>query len=142
MTLAFRPPTPTDGYAIDCRRAVIQAYARSVATVLTVRGSVDALNEECVYRHLNRFKRLDTALIVDVTEANVADLGALRGFAADDYERSTAIVARPEDVVALRHCVNGDAAPIYGTVAEAAAVFVRDIAIRRDPRTLRHLRLA
>ena len=142
MTLAFRPSTPTDGYAIDCRSAVIQAYARSVATVLTVRGSVDALNGECVYRHLNRFRRLDTALIIDITEADVADLRALHRFAAGDQGRAMAIVARPEDASALRLPINGDAVEIYGTVADAVQVVVGDIQARRNLRSLRLLRLA
>jgi hypothetical protein len=136
MTLAFRPSTPTDGYAIDCRRAVIQAYARSVATVLTVRGSVDALNDECVYRHLNRFRRLDSALIIDVTEADVADLGALRRFAAGDPAMAMAIVARPDDALALGQPVDGDAVAVYGTVADAVAAVVCDIQARRNPRLL------
>lgn len=136
MTLAFRPSTPTDGYAIDCRRAVIQAYARSVATVLTVRGTVDALNDECVYRHLNRFRRLDTALIIDVTEADIADLRALRRFAAGDPGLPMAIVARPEDALALRQPIDGDEVAVYGTVPDAVQAVVRDIQARRDPRSL------
>ena len=141
MTLAFRPSAPTDGYAIDCRQAVIQAYARSVATVLTVRGRVDALNDECVYRNLNRFRRLDTALIVDITEADVANLGALLRFAVGGQGRAMAIVARPEDTAAMRHSGGADA-EIYGTVADAVQVVVREIQARRDPRSLPLLRLA
>jgi hypothetical protein len=142
MTLAFRPSPPSDGYAIDCRQAVIQAYARSVATVLTVRGRVDALNDECVYRNLNRFRRLEAALIIDITEADVADLGALRRFAAGDQDRPMAIVARPEDAAAMRHCGGADAVEIYGTVADAVQVVVREIQARRDPRSFPLLRLA
>lgn len=141
MTLAFRPSPPSDGYAIDCRRAVIQAYARSVATVLTVLGCVDALNDECVYRNLNRFRRLDSALIVDITEADVCDLGALHGFAAGDQDRAMAIVARPEDAAAMRHVGGDDAVEIYGTVADAVQVVIHEIQARRDPRSLPLLRL-
>jgi hypothetical protein len=135
MTLAFRPSTPTDGYAIDCRRAVIQAYARSVATVLTVRGSVDALNDECVYRHLDRFRRLNSALIIDITEADIADLAALQRFAGDD-DMAMAIVARPEDAAAMHQAIDDDAVAIYGTVPDAVQAVVRDIQARRDTRLL------
>lgn len=141
MTLAFRPSLPSDGYAIECRRAVIQAYARSVATVLTVRGDVDSLNAECVYRNLARFKRLDTALVIDITEANVADLDVLRGFATD-HGVSASIVARPEQGVALDCCLDEDAVPTFSTVADAVQHFVRSIQARRDPRSLRFLRPA
>ncbi|CAN5189699.1 hypothetical protein BH09ACT8_BH09ACT8_49100 [soil metagenome] len=136
MTLAFSPSAPTDGYAIACRRAVIQAYARSVATVLTVRGGVDALNDDCVYRHLNRFRRLNTVLIIDITEADVADLRALRSFAAGDPGIAMAIVARPEDAAALRVPIDGDVVAIHDTVADAVQAVVRDIQARREPRSL------
>lgn len=136
MTLAFRPSIPTDGYAIDCHRAVIQAYARGVATVLTVRGSVDALNEEGVYRHLNRFRRLGTASIIDITEADVADLSALRLFVAGDPRMAMTIVARPEDALTLRKPLDGIVVTTYGTVADAVQAVARDIQARRDSRSL------
>ncbi|MCV7227924.1 hypothetical protein [Mycolicibacterium komossense] len=142
MTLAIRTSPATAGYAIDCRRAVIQAYARGVATVLTVRGSVDALNDDCVYRHLYRFTRLETALIIDITEAAVADLDTLRSFAAGDLGTVIAIVARPEDAAEIRASADGPAVPVHRTVAEAVQALVRDIQARRGPRALPLLRLA
>jgi hypothetical protein len=137
MTRAFRPAAPSDGYVIDCGRAVIQAYARSVATVLTVRGTVDALNADGVYRHLSRFGRLDTALIIDITEADIADLAEFRAFADD--ELSATIVAGPEDLSVLQ--LSGPVS-VFDNVPEAVQLFVRGIAARRDPVTVPLLRLA
>jgi hypothetical protein len=146
MTLAFRPLPPSRGYAIDCRRATIQAYARSVATVLSVSGVVDSLNEATVYRHLSRFNQLDTALIIDVSEAKLADRGALYDFVtADDggyAQMSKAIVASPEIAAALRHRAGGEANLVFTTVPDAVQFFVRAIAHRRDPGSLRLLRPA
>jgi hypothetical protein len=146
MTREFSPSLPSPDYPIDCHGAVIRAYARSVATVLTVRGDVDALNSDSVYRHLGRFNRLETALILDITEAKVADLGALCRFVADDCDEpggvAKAIVARPEVRAALRNRVDGEPVPVFGTVADAVQLFVRNLQARRDPRSLRLLRPA
>jgi hypothetical protein len=148
MTAAFRPPAPSRGYAIDCHRAVIQAYARSVATVLTVRGVVDSLNETDVDRHLSRFNRLGTALILDITEAKVADPSNLcRSAVADagagaSEDASTAVVARPEQAAALRAHAGHEAPGIYATVADAVQFFVCATQSRRDPSSVRILRPA
>jgi hypothetical protein len=146
MTLAFRPLPPSRGYAIDCRRATIQAYARSVATVLNVSGVVDSLNEATVYRHLSRFNRLDTALIIDISEARLADLGALCDFVeggdGDYAQMSKAIVATPEVAAALRHRADGEANLVFTTVPDAVQFFVRTIAARRNPGALQLLRPA
>ncbi|MET0704806.1 MAG: hypothetical protein ABWY93_34585 [Mycobacterium sp.] len=145
MNRAFRPATPTNGYAIDCNRAVIAAQARSVATVLSVHGQVDVHNAETVYRHLRRFDRLDSPLILDVTDGQFADLGELRQFlvgargAGDGWY---ALVGRPETVAALCEHVDGDAVLPFGTVVDAVQHFVRILTARRDPGSLRLLRPA
>jgi hypothetical protein len=108
--------------------------------VLGVRGVVDSLNETNVYRHLSRFNRLDTALIIDISEAKFADLGSLCDFVGGDDEvdaqLSTAIVARPDVAAALRHCTCGEANLVFTTVPDAVQFFVRAIAVRRDPALL------
>jgi hypothetical protein len=140
MNRALRPATPANGYAIDCNRAAIAAHARSVATVLSVHGQVDVHNADTVYRHLRRFDRLDTALILDVTDAQFADIGELRQFivgargAGDGWY---ALVARPETVAALCDHPDGDAVLPFGTVVDAVQYFVRTLAARRDPGSVR-----
>jgi hypothetical protein len=145
MNRAFRPSAPANGYAIDCNRAVIAAHARSVATVLSVHGQVDVDNADTVYRHLRRFDRLDSALILDVTDAQFADIGQLREFvtgARGAGEGWYAVVGRPETVAALCDHVDGDAVIPFGTVVDAVAHFVRILTARRDPRSVQLLRPA
>ena len=66
---------------IECRGAGVKAQMRSVATVISVTGRLDAGNVEAVLGHLCRFTNLGGPLVVDVTGVHwLGDVGDGRTF--------------------------------------------------------------
>lgn len=60
------PGQPRSRYRIDCGAAQIHVHARSLATVLSVVGEVDAANAGLVTAAIRRFSRLNAPLILDL----------------------------------------------------------------------------
>ncbi|KAA0100944.1 hypothetical protein CIW49_05240 [Mycolicibacterium sp. P1-18] len=115
---------PRLGYVIECNGAWLRAQAVGVAMRLTVTGGVDAVNRRTVTEHLRRFVKLNTPLIVDVTEAH---LGGEHGLdLVDDLQNvcaaagvDWAMVADPSTVALLRTRGTADGLPLVGSTAEA-----------------------
>ena len=61
------PGQPRSRYEIDCGGAKLHVHARSVATVLTIDGEVDACNADRVSEAIQRFSRLGAPVILDLT---------------------------------------------------------------------------
>lgn len=62
MTIAM-PVSST----IDCGGAQIRAHCRHLATVVTIRGEIDAVNVEQVGDHVRRFVQADNPVVLDLS---------------------------------------------------------------------------
>jgi anti-anti-sigma factor len=59
------------GYGtFDCGGAQIRAHCRHLATVVTVRGDIDALNADRVGAHIRRFITGSNPLVLDLTDVD------------------------------------------------------------------------
>lgn len=113
---------------IDCKGAQLRAHARSVATVVTVVGEVDASNVHRVSEHLRRFMSVGKALVLDLSGVTFLGLQAVRDLSAFDDECGRAGVACA--LVAsgpVRHMLDvadpNSTLPSVSSVAEALQLF-------------------
>ncbi|WP_156689658.1 STAS domain-containing protein [Mycobacterium sp. Marseille-P9652] len=53
---------------VDCGGARIRAHCRHLATVVTIRGEIDADNVDAVGQHLRRFTLGSSPLVLDMSE--------------------------------------------------------------------------
>ncbi|EUA14221.1 STAS domain protein [Mycobacterium kansasii 732] len=69
MTIAdVTDPTGRRGnWTYDCAGAQIRAHCRHLATVLTIRGDIDAVNIDEVNRYLRRFILEDHPVVLDLS---------------------------------------------------------------------------
>ncbi len=75
------------GYAIDCAGARLSVHARSLATVLTVEGEIDASNSDRLADAVNHFSALETPLVVDISGLLFIGVTGFRALIAFDEER-------------------------------------------------------
>ncbi|OBH02853.1 sulfate transporter [Mycobacterium sp. E1747] len=86
---------------MDCAGAQIHVHARSAATVLRIRGEVDAANTDLVADVIRRFSRLRAPLILDLSGLDFLAGSGLRALLALNEEHR---------VAQLRCCVVSGAA--------------------------------
>lgn len=89
---------PRSRYEIDCGAAQIRVHTRSIATVLSIVGEVDAANTDPVADAIRRFSRLRAPLILDLTGLDFLAGSGLRALLVLDEEHRKA---------QLRCCVVG-----------------------------------
>lgn len=116
----------------DCGGARIRARYRHLATVVTVRGDIGALNVERVGEHLRRFILGDTPVVLDLSEVTrfaAAGIPLLSTF--EDECRAAGIewMLVPSPAVAA---LLGDEFPVTGSVQEALRNLADAIVSRRQ----------
>ncbi|MCV7103122.1 STAS domain-containing protein [Mycobacterium palustre] len=81
------------GYGtFDCGGAHIRAQCRHLATVVTVRGDIDAVNADRVYDHIRRFIMGSNPLVLDLSDVShfaAAGVSLLRD--VDDHCRAAGV---------------------------------------------------
>ncbi|WP_084453931.1 STAS domain-containing protein [Mycobacterium interjectum] len=69
---------PRSRYVIDCAGAQVRVHARSLATVLSIDGDIDASNADLIAEVVRRFARLKAPLVVDVSRVDFLSSAGLR----------------------------------------------------------------
>lgn len=59
--------TPQENWIFDCGGAQIRAHCRSVATVVTIRGEIDAVNADRASKYIRRFVVGQTPVVLDLS---------------------------------------------------------------------------
>jgi anti-anti-sigma factor len=75
MTIAITPsvsyvPTRQRNYTFDCSGAQIRAHCRHLATVVTIRGEIDAVNADAVSDYIRRFILGQNPVVLDMSDVN------------------------------------------------------------------------
>jgi anti-anti-sigma factor len=127
------------GYGtFDCGGAQIRAHCRHLATVVTVRGDIDAVNADRVYEHIRRFITGSNPLVLDMSDvSHFAAAGVSLLHDVDDHCRMAGVewtlVAGPAVVELLGAYGDDDAAfPLTRSVREALQNLADDIVSRRQ----------
>lgn len=122
--------------ALDFKGAHVWAYRRHGATVIAVRGRVDAGNVERVSAYAARFVAADSRVVLDLTEVTGFTPRAMR--LLDTVDERCAVagvdwVVVPGEAAGRRLRARSDAAglPILESVAEAEHQFDEAILKRR-----------
>lgn len=126
--------------SLDCGGAQVRAHCRHLATVVTVRGEVDAANVDRVGDCLRRFLVGDNPVVLDISDTEHfagAGLSLLSTFDEDCRRAGVqwTLVAGPEVVAQLTDCAGECVLPAVGSVPEAfgdladAVVFRRRLAL-------------
>jgi anti-anti-sigma factor len=81
------------GYGtFDCGGAQIRAHYRHLATVVTVRGDIDAVNVDRIGEHLRRFITGSNPLVLDLSDVdNFAAAGISLLYDVDDHCRAAGV---------------------------------------------------
>jgi len=122
--------------AEDHKGAHLWAYRRHGATVVAVRGRIDAANVARVSAYAVRFVAADSRLVLDLSEVSTFTPGGMRAIAAVE-ERCTAVgvdwALVPGKAVAQRLRARAECAglPVIDSVAEAEHQFDEAILRRR-----------
>lgn len=119
-----------------CGNAQIRAYARQLATMVTIQGEIDADNVERVTEYIRRFTLGEKPVVVDmsgVTHFATAVVDLLRAFDADCDSAGVewTLVASPV-VIELLCGPEASEFPITGSVHEALRNLAEAIASRRQ----------
>jgi len=122
-----------------CGGAEIRAHCRHLATVVTVRGEIDASNVERVGEHLRHFVLAENPVVLDMSDVHHFAASAISLFAMFDEQCRAAgvewmLVASPAVLDALGDHGGEDAArlPITGSVHQALRDLAEAIAGRRQ----------
>ncbi|MEB3983649.1 STAS domain-containing protein [Mycobacterium sp. 663a-19] len=60
--------TPQENDTFDCGGAQIRAHCRSLATVVTIRGEIDAVNADWVGKYIRRFVVGQNPVVLDMSD--------------------------------------------------------------------------
>lgn len=124
---------------VDCNGAQIRAHCRHLATVVTIRGEIDAVNVEQIGEHVRRFVLRDNPVVLDLSAVTHFSSAGVALFCVLDEECRAAgaewmIVANPVVKALLGDC--GDPAeapyPVTGSVHEALRYLADGINRRRQ----------
>src|ERR1700739_4966752 len=124
----MRLPMTTQGnYPFECGGAQIRAHCRHLATVVTIRGEIDAVNVDRVSKYIRRFIIGTNPVVLDVSHVSgitAAGLSLLHGLDEDCRTAGVewTLVARPAVVELLgddRDQEKGAMFPIIGSVHQA-----------------------
>lgn len=132
------PRSPRNhAYAVKCRNAWVSAQSRSVATVITVGGCLDETELESMARHVCRFTRLGSPLVLDVTHVAGNESGESGALGALVAAFHAACSDSGIEWVLVRAATTGwrpqprDSVVCAGSVTEAMAYVARTIRDRR-----------
>lgn len=130
------------GYGtVDCDGAQIRAHCRHLATVVTIRGDIDAVNVDRVTEHVRRFVLRGSPLVLDVSEvSHFAAAGISLVHRLDEACRAAGVewtlVASPAAMELLGigrdQDENGEMFPIARSVREALRTLADAIVDRRQ----------
>ncbi|OBK23374.1 sulfate transporter [Mycobacterium asiaticum] len=67
MTMAMTTRTGPGAGTLDCTGAQVRAHYRPLATVVTIRGEIDAVNVDQIGEHVRRFVLGDNPVVLDLT---------------------------------------------------------------------------
>lgn len=86
--------------AVECSGAQIRAHHRHLATVVTIRGELDAFNVDQVSEYIRRFVLAEHPVVLDLSDVHHFSSAAIALFCAFDEECRAAgvewtIVANP-----------------------------------------------
>lgn len=70
MTIAIARSARQANWTVDCSGARIRAHCRHLATVVTIRGEIDAANVDRVGRHIRRFVLADNPVVLDISDVS------------------------------------------------------------------------
>jgi anti-anti-sigma factor len=122
--------------SVHCGGAEVRAHCRHLATVVTVRGEVDALNVDRVGDCLRHFLVGDNPVVLDISDvSHFAGAGFALLYTFDEDCRRAGLgwtlVASPTEIEQLV-AVDGDSAfPIAGSVPEAFGDLADAVVCRR-----------
>lgn len=127
---------PRYRYAIDCGRAQIFIYARSLATVLRVDGEIDGCNADRVAAEIRRFGRVKAPMILDLSHLEFMGMEGFQALLALNHEHRAAgfyctVVAGSAMRPVLR-IVSDHGLPLVQSVPEALQLIEDALAGRRQ----------
>jgi anti-anti-sigma factor len=123
MTTANVAPRPGNG-TVDCGGAQIRAHCHHLATVVTIRGEIDAVNVDWVSEHIRRFINGGNPVVLNLSDVNlfaVAGISLLEGFDEDCRAAGVewTLVASPAVIELLGDGCDEDVFPFTRSVHEA-----------------------
>ncbi|WP_155769549.1 STAS domain-containing protein [Mycobacterium asiaticum] len=100
MTIAINKMVPGVPGAVDCSGALIRAQCRHLATVIKIRGEIDAVNIDQVAEYVRRFVLSDSPIVLDLSDLSHFSSAGISLFCVLDEECRAAgvewtIVANP-----------------------------------------------
>lgn len=126
-------------WTYDCDGAQIRAHCRALATVVTVRGEIDAVNTDRVGEYIRRFILGSNPVVVDMSDVSYFSAAGISLLHMLDETCGAAgaqwlLVASPALTELLGGGRDGDATPfpITGSVHEALRDLADAIASRRQ----------
>jgi anti-anti-sigma factor len=131
--------TRQGNYIFDCSGAQIRAHCRHLATVVTIRGEIDAVNVDTVSEYIRRFILASDPVVLDMSDVNhfaAAGISLLSRF--DDECRTVGVewtlVAGPAVLEVLGEGCDQDEEmfPITRSVHEALRNLANAIVSRRQ----------
>jgi anti-anti-sigma factor len=137
MTIAIATRQGNDTF--DCSGAQIRAHCRHLATVVTIRGEIDAVNVGAVGEYIRRFVLASNPVVLDMSGVNPCAAAGISLLSAFDDECRAAgvewtLVASPAVFEVLDEgCEDDDAMfPVTRSVSEALRDLANAIVIRRQ----------
>jgi anti-anti-sigma factor len=123
--MAIAMATRQGNGSVDCGGAEVRAHCRHLATVVTIRGEVDAVNVDRVSDCLRRFIVGDNPLVLDISDMrHFAGAGFALLYTFDEDCRGAGLdwtlVASPDVVEKL---VAGDGDSVFPTAGSVPEVF-------------------
>ncbi|BBX75017.1 STAS domain-containing protein [Mycobacterium shinjukuense] len=86
MTIAITTSPSRVNGTVDCGGAQIRAHCRHLATVVTIRGEIDAVNVDQVSEHVRRFILGNSPVVLDLTDLSRFDVAGLSLLCALDAD--------------------------------------------------------
>ncbi len=122
---------------MDCGGAQIRAHRRHLATVVTIRGEIDAVNVDRVSEYIRRFTLGENPVVLDMGDVNqfaVAGIWLLYTFDEDCRAAGMewTLVASPAVTTLLGDGADGAGFPITRSVHEALRNLADAIVRRRQ----------
>ncbi|MCV7409654.1 sulfate transporter [Mycobacterium florentinum] len=111
--------------SLDCGGAQVRAHCRHLATVVTIRGEIDAVNVDRVRDCLRRFMLGDNPLVLDISDlSHVAGAGFGLLYTFDEDCRRAGVewtLVAGADVI--EQLVAGDGDSVFPTAASVPEAF-------------------
>ena len=136
MTTANVATRPGNG-AVDCGGANVRAHCRHLATVVSIRGDIDAVNVDRVSEYIRRFIHGGNPIVLDLSGVNLFAMAGISLLHLVDEECRAAgvewtLVASPAVVELLADGYDEDMFPFTRSVHEALRNLAEAIVNRRQ----------